>query len=45
MDTVSLVEEVGFDALFTFIYSPPSRYESGLHAGSRHPRGKAEVVR
>ena len=22
MDTVSLVEEVGFDALFTFIYSP-----------------------
>lgn len=22
MDTVSLVEEVGFDALFTFLYSP-----------------------
>ena len=22
MDTVSLVEEIGFDALFTFIYSP-----------------------
>ena len=44
MDTVSLINEVHFDALFTFIFSPPqhARREAGR---SHAARGKAEVVR
>ena len=43
MDTVSLVEEVGFDALFTFIYSPRPGTKAAAHAGPRHPGGESRT--
>lgn len=44
MDTVSLINEVHFDALFTFIFSP-ARHARRKAGRSHAARGKAEVVR
>ena len=45
METVELVRQVEFDALFTFIFSPPARYAGGQNGRSRPPQREAEVVR
>ena len=45
MDTVSLVEEVGFDALFTFIYSPRPGTKAAEMPDPFTQGGEAEVVR
>ncbi len=45
METVDLVRQVEFDALFTFIFSPPARYAGGQNGRSGAPGGEAEVVR
>ena len=42
MDTVSLINEVHFDALFTFIFSPRP---GGVHARPIHARAEAEAFR
>ena len=41
METISLVEEVGFDALFTFLYSPRPGTKA---AGYRKPRNKSGLT-
>ena len=45
METVELVRQVEFDALFTFIFSPRARYAGGQNGRSRPPQREAEVVR
>ncbi len=44
METVDLVRQVEFDALFTFIFSPPARHTGGQNGRPRAPGGEAEVV-
>ena len=44
MDTVSLVREVGYDALFTFIYSPRPGTPAAKMPDPGHPGGEAGVV-
>ncbi len=45
METVALVEQVRFDALFTFIFSPRPGTPGGQAARPGAPGGEAEVVR
>lgn len=45
METVDLVRQVEFDALFTFIFSPRPGTPGGQNGRPRSPGGKAEMVR